>query len=249
MEEVRVARRPGGAVHRGMVKLLGEHLRWLVDRLIDQGLIPRAAYGIQQLPTETWPVGEENRQRELRADLVLRLWPGGSVPDTPSIELIRSSHVIGIILDFQDNRDPEKPERLIEYESAYPPVLAARARVLLVVFTLRPAVARWMRRKMVEMQLRIPHCVLTPRELPRSEPIDARREPRRALLEAMIQVHDETDLALLTNALRALRRIEGNELLIYREMLLSEMPRSWIMRAHEALETVDEYEQYREDPK
>jgi hypothetical protein len=246
MEEVRAARRPGWAVHRGMVKLLGEQLRWLVDHLIDQGLIPHAEYGIQQLPTETWPVGEENRQRELRADLVLRLWPGGRVPDLPSIELIRRSHVIGIILDFQDRRDPDKPMRLIEYESAYPPVLAARTRVLLVVLTLRAAVARWMRREMAEMRLRIPHCVLTPRELPRGDPIDVRVEPRRALLEAMIQVHEERDLALLTNALRALRYIEGNELLIYREMLLSEMPRSWIMRAHEALETVDEYEQYRD---
>jgi hypothetical protein len=77
------SRRPGGAVHRGMVCLLRHQTRWLVDLLVARRFLPAGPHWIEMLPTETWPVGEENRAREIRADLVLRLWPT-PVPEDPS---------------------------------------------------------------------------------------------------------------------------------------------------------------------
>lgn len=71
-------------------------------------------------------------------------------------------------------------------------------------------------------------------------PIDAHQAPRRALLEAMIHVRGETQLPLLVAALRALDEFEGNELLIYQEMLMSEMQAELIMQAHQELDYPDD---------
>lgn len=73
-DDVPASRRPGGAVHRGMVWLLRSELRWLVDLLVARKLVPAHRH-IELMPTETWPLGEENRLREIRADVVARLWP------------------------------------------------------------------------------------------------------------------------------------------------------------------------------
>jgi hypothetical protein len=224
-------------VHRGMVWLLRNQTRWLVELLLARGFLPPGSYAIELLPTETWPVGEENRSREIRADVVLRLWPG-PVREDPSLEMIRASHVIGLILDFQERRDPAKELRVLEYDSAYPPVLGPR--IYTVVLTLHEPVARWMRRVFTRKHLSMQTCVISAHQIQRSEPIDANVDPRRALLEAMLHVRSEADLSLLTNALRALRRFENNELLIYREMLLNQMERSLIMKAHRELEPADE---------
>lgn len=235
--EVHANRRPGGAVHRGMVWLLRHEVRWLVEVLIACGLVPSGEYGIELLPTEAWPVGEENRAREIRADLVVRLWPG-AVPARPSLALIRTSHVIGLILDFQDHRDPAKEVRLFEYASAYPPIVGPH--LILVVVTLREVIARWMRRVLAGKRLGMTTCVLSPHEMPRQVAIDVAAEPRHALLEAMIHFRDETDLPLVCNALRALRSFEGNELLIYREMLVSHMSETMLRQAHHAIEFEDD---------
>jgi hypothetical protein len=101
VDDVQASRRPGGAVHRGMVWLLRHQARWLVELLLARRFLPRGPYAIEMIPTETWPVGEENRGREIRADVVLRLWPC-PIPEDPSLEVIRASHVIGLILDFQE---------------------------------------------------------------------------------------------------------------------------------------------------
>lgn len=240
MDVIRAVRRPSGALHRGMVWLLRHHTRWLVEQLIRLGIVPAGAWVIEVLPNEAWPIGEESRNREIRADLVLRLWPG-SKPDDPSLEVIRASRVIGIILDFQDHFDPHKGLRLLEYDSAYPPVLGSQ--LVLIVLTFRDDIARWLMRVLASKHLRMAAHVLTRDRLPRSPtPIDARATPRRAVLEAVIHVRDETDLPLLTNALRALRRFEGNELLIYKEMLMSELSESMIMQAFADLEEEDDDE-------
>jgi hypothetical protein len=231
------SRRPGGAVHRGMVHLLRHQTRWVVELLIAGHVLPTAAYAIETLPTETWPVGEENRAREIRADVVLRLWRE-TVPEDPSLELIRASDVIGLILDYQDRREAKKELRLLEYDSAYPPILGPQ--VYLVVLTLDEAVARWMRNVLARKHLIMHTCVLSPKKIPRSGPIDARAKPRRALLEAMLHVRDDTELVLMTNALRALRCFEGNELLIYQQMLLSRMKEALIMQAQQELEPLDD---------
>jgi hypothetical protein len=86
-------------------------------------------------------------------------------------------------------------------------------------------------------------CVLEPQQIPRSGPIDTVVAPRRALLEAMLHARNDADLPLVTNALRALRHFEGNELLIYREMLLTHLKEELIMQAHLDLE----YDEYDED--
>lgn len=224
-----------------MVWLLRHQARWLVELLLARGFLPPGSYAIEVIPTETWPVGEENRGREIRADLVLRLWPR-QVPEDPSLELIRASHVIGLILDFQERRDQAKELRVLEYDSAYPPVLGSK--IHMVVLTLHEAVARWMQRVFRRKHLSMQTCVLLPRTIPRCGPIDANVAPRRALLEAMLHARSEADLPLLTNALRALRHFEGNELLIYREMLRSQMEESLIMQAHLELEPPDEYERW-----
>ncbi len=52
----------------------------------------------------------------------------------------------------------------------------------------------------------------------------------------MLHVRDASDLPLLTTALRALRCFQGNELLIYQEMLMSELPESLIIDAYRELE-------------
>jgi hypothetical protein len=100
VDDVQASRRPGGAVHRGMVWLLRNHTRWLVELLVARSFLPPGPYAIEVIPTETWPVGEENRGREIRADVVLRLWLD-RVREDPSLAVIRASHVIGLILDFQ----------------------------------------------------------------------------------------------------------------------------------------------------
>lgn len=237
MDEVRASRRAGGAVHRGMVWLLRHEPRWLVDLLIALRFLPAGEYAIEVLPTEAWPVGEENRAREIRADVVLRLWPG-RVPEGPSLALIRASHVIGLILDFQDHPDPTKGQRLREYDSAYPPILGSR--IHLVLLTMRDAIARAMTKAFARQRPSMKTLVLTPRQIPRRAPIDAHQAPRRALLEAMIHVRGETQLPLLVAALRALDEFEGNELLIYQEMLMSEMQAELIMQAHQELDYPDD---------
>jgi hypothetical protein len=224
-----------------MVWLLRHQARWLVELLLVRGFLPPGSYAIEVIPTETWPVGEENRGREIRADVVLRLWPR-TVPEDPSLELIRSSRVIGLILDFQERRDPVKELRVLEYDSAYPPVLGPQ--IHMVVLTFHEGVARWMQRVFARKHLSMQTCVLLPRQIPRSGPIDANVAPRRALLEAMLHVRSEADLPLLTNAFRALRHFEGNELLIYREMLRSQMEESLIMQAQQEIEPPDEYERW-----
>jgi hypothetical protein len=55
-------------VHRGMVWLMRQDPRWLVDVLVQRNFVPPDRI-IELLPTEIWPVGEENRFRELRAVL------------------------------------------------------------------------------------------------------------------------------------------------------------------------------------
>jgi hypothetical protein len=224
-----------------MVWLLRNQPRWLVELLLARGFLPLDSYAIEVIPTETWPVGEENRGREIRADVVLRLWPR-VVPEEPSLELIRVSRVIGLILDFQERRDHAKELRLLEYDSAYPPVLGPQ--IHMVVLTLHEGVARWMQRVFKRKHLSMQTCVLLPRKIPRGGPIDANVAPRRALLEAMLHVRSEADLPLLTNALRALWHFEGNELLIYQEMLRSQMEESLIIQAHRELEPADEYERW-----
>jgi hypothetical protein len=241
VDDVQASRRPGGAVHRGMVWLLRHQTRWLVELLAARGVLPSDSYVIELIPTETWPVGEENRGREIRADVVLRLWPC-PIPEDPSLEVIRASHVIGLILDFQERRDLAKELRVLEYDSAYPPVLGPQIRM--VVLTLHEDVARWMRRVFMRKDLSMQTCVISAKEIPRIGPINANIAPRRALLEAMLHVRSEADLSLLTNALRAMRRFEGNELLIYREMLLNQMERELIMKAHRELEPADDDAQW-----
>ncbi len=174
---------------------------------------------------------------------MLRLW-SGSVPEDPTLKEIRTAGVIGLIVDFQERRDPDKELRLLEYDSAYPPVLGPR--MCVVVFTLHQAVARWMRRVFARKQLSMQTCVLEPHKIPRSGPIDPNVAPRRALLEAMLHARNDADLPLVTNALRALRRFEGNELLIYREMLLTHLKEEMIMQAHLDLE-YDDYDEYDEE--
>jgi hypothetical protein len=232
-------RRPGGAVHRGMVHLLRHQTRWLVELLIARRFLPDAGYAIESLPTEAWPVGEENRTREIRADVVLRLWPA-AIPEDPSLELIRASDVMGLILDYQDRRDGTKELRVLEYDSAYPPILGPQ--VYMVVLTLDEGIGRWMEKVFARKHLSMQTCVLSPTKIPRSGPIDARAMPRRAVLEAMLHVRDDAELVLLTHALRALRHFEGNELRIYREMLLSRMKEPLIMQAQRELEPMDEDE-------
>jgi hypothetical protein len=183
-----------------MVWLLRHQGRWLVDVLVG-------------MPTETWPVGEESRGREIR--------------------------------DFQLHRTRSKELSVLEYDSAYPPVLGPN--IFLVVLTLHEPIARWMRKVLGRKQLSMRTCVLAPDEIPRSGPIDAHAEPRRALLEAMLHVHGDADLPLLTNALRALRRFEGNELLLYRHMLMSHMEEPMILQAYDELEPELEDEDWTDD--
>ena len=216
-----------------MVWLLRHQVRWLVDVLIELCVLPPGPHMIELLPNETWPVGEENRSREIRADVVVRLWPS-RVPEESSLKMIRASRVIGLILDFQERRERDKELRVLEYDSAYPPVLGPQ--IHMVVLTLHDPVARWMRQVFSRKQLSMQTCALTPRQIPRSAPIDADVVPRRALLEAMLHARREADLPLLVNALRALRHFEGYELRIYKEMLMNRMNEALIIRAEEELD-------------
>src|SRR5690349_12439755 len=156
VREFRASRRRGGAVHRGMVWLLRHQARWLVDMLIELRVLPPGPHAIELLPNETWPVGEENRSREIRADVVLRLWPC-PVPEESSLKMIRASNVIGLILDFQERRERDKELRVLEYDSAYPPVLGPQ--IHMVVLTLHEPVARWMRQVFSRKQLSMQTCV------------------------------------------------------------------------------------------
>lgn len=239
---LQASRRPGGAVHRGMVWLMRQDPRWLVDVLVQRKFLPPGRI-IEQLPTEIWPVGEENRFRELRADLVMRLWDSPP-PEKRSLKLIHQCDVIGLIVDFQNWRDVHKELRLPEYGSAYPSVLGQN--ICLVVMTFKEELAKWVRDLLRQRAPDMQHCVLTPRNIPRSGLHDPDEEPERALLEAMLRVRSRRSLPLLTNALRALKNFSGLELLIYQEMLLSQMESELIMEAHKPLEIEGEDPQWRD---
>jgi hypothetical protein len=225
-----------------MVWLMRQDPRWLVDVLVQRKFLPPGRI-IEQLPTEIWPVGEENRVRELRADLVMRLW-ASPPPEKRSLKLIHSCDVIGLLVDFQNRQDLDKELRLPEYGWAYPPVLGQN--ICLVVITFDEAVARWVSEMLNRRRPDMHHCVLTPRTIPRSGLHDPHLEPERALLEAMLRVRSRRSLPLLTNALRALDNFSGHELLIYQEMLLSQMERTLIMEAHEQLEVEHADPQWRD---
>ncbi len=236
MTDFRASRRRGGAVHRGMVWLLRHQVRWLVEVLTERRVLPPGAHTIELLPTETWPVGEENRGREIRADVVLRLWPG-RVPEESSLKLIRASHVIGLILDFQERRDRAKS---YVCSSTTPPIRRFSAHrstwsCSRCTNTLH-AGCDGCSRKQLSMQT----CVLTPRPIPRSPPIDADGVPRRRCWKRCCTLAAKLDLPLLVDALRALRHFEGNELLICKEMLISQMKEALIMQAQGELDFDDD---------
>jgi hypothetical protein len=165
---------------------------------------------IEVVPTETWPVGEENRNREIRADLVMRLWRIPP-PEGPSLEMIHEHVVVGLIVDIQNRADPMKEIRLLEYHSAYPPVLGQN--IFVVVVTFDEQVAHWARNVLSQMPRTVQRSVITPRWIPRSGPIDPNTAPRRAM-----------------------RRFSGNDLLIYRQMFLDHIDGELIMNALDELE-------------
>lgn len=220
-----------------MAWLLRHEPTFLVDLLVRRGMIPRGRH-IQVLPNETWAVGEENRNREIRADLVLRLWPFAP-PAAPNLELIQSSDVIGLIGDFQNHRDPQKLIRIEEYPAFYRAVLGPD--IVFAPMTFEESVGRWLRQATARVRT-LRSFVLTPRWIRRPQPCDPRQEPRRALLDAMIHVRGVRDLDLLVPALRALRHYEGHELMIYQDMLLSRMERGLMLRAHQIIDDEDDDE-------
>jgi hypothetical protein len=220
-----------------MVWLLRHEPDFLVDLLVRRRMVPRGRF-VEMLPTETWPIGEDHRNREIRADLVMRLWPFPP-PEKPSLELIQRSDVIGLIGDFQNHRDRQKLIRIEEYPAFYRAILGPD--ILYTPMTFEERVGRWLRAAALRSR-GMRSFVWTPRWIPRRPQPDPRSEPRRALLDAMIHARGVRDLGRLENALRALRGFEGHEFLIYQEMLLSQMERGLMLQARRAIEDDDEDE-------
>jgi hypothetical protein len=164
----------------------------------------------------------------------MRLWRIPP-PEGPNLEAIHESVVRGLIVDFQNRADPTKELRVLEYESAYPPVVGQNICVVLMTFD--EHVARWARGVLRQLRRTVQRSVISPDWIPRSGPIDPSTAPRRALLEAMCHARGPGDLELLKNALRALRNYSGNELLIYRQMLMSQFDEDRIMQALHELES------------
>jgi hypothetical protein len=223
---------PGGSIHRGMVVLLRGELAWLIEVLIRKKILAPGLY-IEMLPTESWPVDPENRVRELRSDVVARLWRE-PVPSHVSLEVIRKLGPVGLDVEIQLRKDEHKRERWPEMVLALKPVLGRQ--IIKVVLTFDEKVALWALQILRPTRSLQKVIVLTPGTIPRSTGVDPRVQPRRALLAAMVHGKQERSLALLTGALQALRVLEPEELVIYREMLLSRMGEALIMAAHARLE-------------
>ncbi|MFV8751876.1 hypothetical protein ACNOYE_15130 [Nannocystaceae bacterium ST9] len=227
---------PGGAVHRGLVALLRAEIGWLVGVLVRKKILP-PGLSVELLPTEIWPVGEENRARELRADVVARLWPG-PVPEHVTLEVIRRLGAIGLKIEVQLCKDERKRERWPEMGPAY--VLVLGRQIVTVVLTFDQDIALWALKILRVTRSTQKVIVLTPDKLARSkarsEAIDPRTRPHLALLMAMLHGRGQRSLELLVNALRALRAMDPEEFVIYREMLLSEMGETRIMAAYQQLE-------------
>jgi hypothetical protein len=238
----------GGSVHRGMVALLRVELAWLVDVLVRKKILP-AGLHIELLPTEMWPLDDEDRVRELRPDVVARLW-SEPMPARVSLEVIRELDAMGLKVEVQLRKDERKRERWREMVLASRSVLGRQ--IIKVVLTFDRKVAQWALQILRPTRSHQKIIVLTPGEIPCFERVDPREQPHRALLGAMMHGKKDRSLVLLADALRALRALEPEEIVIYRSMLLSHMGEALIMAAHGQLEAYgtenwDDYEPDREE--
>jgi hypothetical protein len=227
-------RRPGGAIHQGLVSLLRDAPSWLVDVLEQLGELPRGRT-IEQLPTEVWPPDEEQRRRELRADLVMRLWQGNK-PDDVTLAKIRKGGVIGLLVEVQCTIDELRGERWGEFGSAYRPRLGPH--FLLVILSIDAKVVAWIHEVVAALDSRIRVVLLAPGLIPKTDGLDTCEVPHRVLLEAMFHAEQVSahDPSLLVAALRALAEFEGDEHVIYRQMLLSQFGKEQVMAALKSLE-------------
>ncbi|MFV8756191.1 hypothetical protein ACNOYE_37055 [Nannocystaceae bacterium ST9] len=224
---IEAPRRAIGAAHAGVVSLLRSDPWWLVELLEGLGLVPLDAT-LELLPTEAWPRGEEGRYRETRVDLVLRLWPG-PVPRSPTLRVIRLAGGLGVLLEFQEWIDAMKEERWPELGLAYRPYVGRQ--IIVVVLTLEPEVAQWVREVMMPKLSHLQIVLVTPGTIPRSAVIDPVAQPLRALIDAMIHARDDADIERLARAILALRQLEADEAVLYEEMLLSHLGEELIMDA------------------
>jgi hypothetical protein len=237
-------RRGGGLVHRGLVSLLREDPGWLVDVLIALGEVP-AGCAIEQLPTEAYPFDPEGRQRELRADLVLRLWPN-EVPRVATLKLLRAIRPLGVVLEAQCSIDDDRIHRWCEFALVYLPTFGSEP--LLVILALDPIVVRWIESILDQVRKKVRVVLLVPGTIPRISSVDPHERatedltfgppanqatPHRVLLDAMIHVRGESELPLLVDAFRALQAFEGGTRLMYLQMLHSQLEERLIMRAYE----------------
>lgn len=228
-------RRGGGLVHRGLVSLLREDPGWLVDVLIALGEVP-AGCAIERLPTEAYPFDPEGRQRELRADLVLRLWPN-EVPRVATLKLLRAIRPLGVVLETQCSIDDDRIHRWCEFALVYLPTFGSEP--LLVILALDPVVVRWIESILDQVRRQVRVILLVPGTIPRIStdlsvgPPASQATPHRVLLDAMIHVRGESELPLLVDAFRALQAFEGGTRLMYLQMLHSQLEERLIMRAYE----------------
>lgn len=220
------------------MSLLREDPGWLIDVLVQLGEV-EAGYAIERLPTEIWPIDEERRVRELRADVVLRLWPQGVVPRVSTLRTIRKAGVIGLLLEAQCHVDLLRVERWREFATVYLPMFGSPP--ILIILAVDPHIVRWIESIIDVVRKHVRVVLLVPGTIPRINAIEPRDTPHRALLEAMIHVRGESELHILMDALRALEEFEGPEHMLYRQMLHSQLEEDLIMRAHQEIQAEEEY--------
>ncbi len=237
--------RPRGAVHRGMVSLLRRSKEWLTKLLQQLAALPEISPDgtVEVLPTEVWPLDEEGRWRELRADMVTRTWPN-KAPTRKTLRKIRTSDCIGSLIELQMWIDDTKCTRWQEFALVYRSTLGQH--IILVVFTFDDEVAEWVLSEIQPTIQFMQIVVVTPSTVPWLDVIDPVEEPEAVLLHAMLHAQDPENpdhVALVAGALHALNAFEDEDAVLYRQMLLAHLEEELIMNAAKAARLTDEYEQ------
>ncbi len=227
-----------GPVHEGLVTLLDRLYPWLLELLVLHGLVP-AGYVAERMRTEGSVKRRSGARVEVRADVVLLLWPPGVEPTLANRRRLEQLRCIGALGELQLTLDEDRIDNWAHsFFQAFNKHLGPHLFLMPVV--LDEELGEILRE---ELALRVESMrvfVVTPSRVPRFDDLDPVSEPERVLLNSMFHVRGEADLPLVGQALIALQHAQPELRVVYREMLLSHIEESLIMRAVEQIEQRNE---------
>lgn len=208
-----------GPVHHGLVTLLAARPAWIVELLVRHGVVP-AGLEITRLRTEGGFRRAGGRYGEGRTDLTFLLQPPGVDLPARAWQMFHRLGAIGVLVEVQRFFD----EHRLDAWETLPQSLRSRLgrHQCLVIVTLDEDVGAHLREELDNLTLGLRIFVITPGKVPRIDQPDP-SQVEHTLLNAMFHVRTPADLPLLDAAMQALESIDGEDEMIYREMLLSHL--------------------------